>query len=376
MSEPASASTATANSKEIHKLFRLMGKYAASDLHLKVGSPPILRIAGTLRNLELPPLTQPQVERLLYEILTEEQINTLEQVGDVDFAHSVDATTRLRINAFHQRGHLSVSCRLVNATIPSFDDLHLPAATMERICDFDQGFVIISGVTGSGKSTTLAAMIEYINATARCHIVTIEDPIEYIYRDRRAIINQREVGIDVPSFHDALRTVVRQDPDVILLGEMRDVETVQAGLSAAETGHLVFGTLHSATVAQSFSRILEFFDADRQRQVRSSLQFNLKAIICQKLLPCVKTGIARVPALEILIATPPIATCIEQADDARILDIVKTSREEGMVDFNHSLYELVQDGLVDREVALANSPNPQALAANLQGVFLSESSLR
>ncbi len=376
MPEQAPSSTNTGNAKEIHKLFRLMGKYGASDLHLKVGSPPILRIAGTLRNLELPPLSEPQVEKLLYEILSEEQIRTLEQVGDLDFAHSVDQATRLRLNAYHQRGYLSVACRLVNSVIPSFDDLHLPAGTMERICGFDQGFVIVSGVTGSGKSTTLAAMIEYINNTSRCHIVTIEDPIEYLYRDRRCVINQREVGIDVPSFHDALRYVVRQDPDVILLGEMRDTETIQAGLSAAETGHLVFGTLHSATVAQTFSRMLEFFDAGRQKQVRTGLQFNLKAIVCQKLLPCVKTGIARVPALEIMIVNSPIAKCVEQAEDARILDIIKTSREDGMIDFTRSLYDLVKEGLIDREVALANAPNPQALAANLEGVFLSEGSLR
>ena len=177
--------------KEIHKLFHLMTKYGASDLHLKVGSSPVFRISGALRNLELPPLSAVQVRKLLYDILDESQTRTLEQAGDLDFAYSVDEQTRLRVNAYHQRGNLSLAARLVNVVIPSFDDLHMPAGIMERICGFEQGFNIIAGVTGSGKSTSLAAMIEYINTTRRCHIVTIEDPIEYMYTDRRAIINQR-----------------------------------------------------------------------------------------------------------------------------------------------------------------------------------------
>ena len=366
---------ATSN-REIHKLFHLMAKYGASDLHLKVGGAPVFRIAGALRSLELPPLAAAQVRRLLYDILTPEQVRTLESVGDVDLAYSVDDLTRLRINAYHQRGSLSIAARLVNVRIPSFDELHLPAGTMERISSFEQGLVIVAGVTGSGKSTTLAAMIEYINTTRRCHIVTIEDPIEYLYADRRALINQREVGIDVGSFRDALRYVVRQDPDVILLGEMRDTETVQAGLSAAETGHLVFGTLHSSTVSQTFSRMLDFFEPERQKQVRTGLQFNLRSIVCQKLLPSIKPGVSRIPALEIMLVTPPIQKLIEQGDDSRILDVVKSSREEGMIDFNRSLYDLLQQGYIEREAAMAASPSPQSLEANLQGVFVSASALR
>ncbi len=364
------------NSKEIHKLFRLMHKYGASDLHLKAGSSPVFRISGALRNLELPPLTDAQVRKLLYDILTDEQIRTLEQVGDLDFAYSVDAETRLRINAYHQRGCISVAARRVNVVIPTFEELNLPAKTMEKIASLQQGFVIVAGVTGSGKSTTLAAMIEHINNTRRCHIVTIEDPIEYMYTDKRALINQREVGIDVRSFREALRYVVRQDPDVILLGEMRDTETVQAGLSAAETGHLVFGTLHSSTVAQTFSRLLEFFPPDDQPRVRTSLQFNLKAIICQKLLPSIKPNVGRVPALEIMLVTPHISKLIELGEEERITDALQSGREEGMMDFNTSLFELIQKGYISREVALAASPNPQSLLAMLQGVFVKASSIR
>ncbi|HUT36013.1 MAG TPA: PilT/PilU family type 4a pilus ATPase [Planctomycetota bacterium] len=367
--------SATTDTKEIHKLFRLMGRYGASDLHLKANAPPIFRIRGDLRNLDLPPLSDTQVRRLVYEILTEEQIRTLEQIGDVDLAYSVDEKTRLRINTYHQRGYLSLAARLVNFRIPTFEELHLPPATMEQVAALDQGFVIVAGVTGSGKSTTLAAMVEYINTTRRVHIVTIEDPIEYIYADRRSVINQREVGIDVPSFRDALRYVVRQDPDVILLGEMRDMETVQAGITAAETGHLVFGTLHTSTVPQTFSRLLEFFDTDRHKQVRLTLQFNLKAIICQKLLPSIKPGISRIPALEIMITNPPIAKLIELGDDVRILDVVKQARSEGMIDFNHSLYDLIKEGFVDEKVALETSTNPQGLRGMLEGVFITEGAL-
>ena len=361
--------------KEIHQLFRLMAKYGASDIHLKSGAPPVFRIRGDLRNLDLPPLSDAQVRRLVYEILSEDQIRTLEQVGDVDLAYSVEEKTRLRVNVYHQRGSLSLAGRLVNFRIPTFEDLHLPPATMEQIAALDQGFVIVAGVTGSGKSTTLAAMIEYINTTRRLHIVTIEDPIEYIYKDRRCVINQREVGIDVPSFHDALRYVVRQDPDVILLGEMRDTETVQSGITAAETGHLVFGTLHTSSVAQTFSRLLEFFETDRHKQIRLSLQFNLKAIICQKLLPSIVPGVSRIPALEIMIVNPPIAKLIEQGDDVRLLDVIKSSRSEGMIDFNRSLYELIKAGLVDEKVAMETAPSAQALKGMLEGVFVSEGAL-
>jgi len=364
------------DSREIHKLFRLMRRYGASDLHLKAGSPPVFRIGGELRNLDLPALTDAQVRKLVYDILTEDQVRTLEQMGAVDLGYSVDEQTRLRINAYQQRGWLSVAARLVNHRIPSFQDLHLPAATMEQIAALEQGLVIVSGITGSGKSTTIAALLEYINNTRRCHIVTIEDPIEYVYTDRRSIINQREVGIDVPSFHEALRYVVREDPDVILLGEMRDVETVQAGMSAAETGHLVFGTLHSSTVAQTFTRLLEFFPPDRYKQVRTSLQFNLKAIICQKLLASIKPGVMRVPALEIMIVNPFISKLIEDGQEIRIVDVLKSSRDEGMIDFNTSLYNLIKQGFVEEREAMAASPNPQALRGMLEGVFAAEGALR
>jgi len=364
------------NDVDIQKLFLLMPKFGASDIHLKVGTPPVFRIAGSLRNLDLPALTAGHMEKLLSQIISEEQHVVLQEAGHLDFAHNAGERVRLRVNVYRQRGNISLAARLVNADIPSFGDLHLPPDTMQRIAKMEQGFIIISGATGSGKSTTLAALIEHINAHRRCHIVTIEDPIEYMFRDNQAIINQREVGIDVRTFADALKTVVRQDPDVILLGEMRDVDSFSAGLSASETGHLVFGTLHCATVPETFSRILDFFPGDRQQQVRTSLQFNLRAIICQKLLPSIKEGVPRVPALEIMLNSPPIQKAIEDCEDDRLIDIIRSSKNEGMCDFNHSLYGLIKSGMVDADAAIAASPNPQALEANLQGVFLHESGLR
>src|SRR5581483_5883092 len=222
----------------------------------------------------------------------------------------------------------------------------LPGETLRKIAGFRQGLVVVAGVTGSGKSTTLAAMIELINSTRRCHIVTIEDPIEYLYKDKKAFVNQREVGIDVPSFATALKSVVRQDPDVILIGEMRDPETFETALTAAETGHLVFGTLHASTVSQTFGRIIDLFPPERERQIRQSLRFSLKAVICQKILPSIKAGTGLVPAQEILIVNPTVQKLIMEGDDKKIEQVLRAGKEEGMQDFNQSLVALVQGGFI------------------------------
>ena len=364
---------AETNEKEINKLFRLMNRYNASDLHLKVDSPPVLRIAGTLRSLELAPLKDDQIRKLVFDILSDEQIETLSTKGGLDFAYNVDDSTRVRVNAFRQRGSISLAARIVKANAPSFGGLHLPTKAMERIAAMESGLVIVAGVTGSGKSTTLASLIERINETRKCHIVTIEDPIEYLYKDKRAFVNQREIGIDCESFEDALKYVVRQDPDVILIGEMRDGEAVAAGLTAAETGHLVFGTLHSSNVAQTFGRILDLFPTERQDQIRQGLQFNLKAIICQKLLPSIKQGVDRVPSVEVMISNPSIRKLIQQRRDGKVADAVRASVQEGMQDFTQSLVQLIQDGYVDKAVAMSVAPNPEQLELNLQGITLDDS---
>jgi twitching motility protein PilT len=358
--------------KDIDKLLRLMSKYEASDLHLKVGNPPIMRVKGKIRFFDAEDLEGEVLESMLNDILTPGQRATFSSGQDLDFAYSIPKVGRYRVNAFRQRGSVSLAIRRVSTEIPSFKQLHLKADAMNRLANLRQGLVIVTGVTGSGKSTTLAAMIELINTTRRCHIITIEDPIEYLYRDKKAFVNQREVGIDVPSFHHALKSVVRQDPDVILIGEMRDPETFETALTAAETGHLVFGTLHSSTVSQTVGRIIDMFPADRERALRQALAFSLRGIVCQKILPSIKEGVGLVPVQEILICTPAVQKLIMDGQDKQVESIVRGGREEGMQDFNRGLMDLVAGGLISEKVALEASHNAEQLTMNLKGIFLGD----
>ena len=304
-----------ANEPEANKLFRMVMKHKGSDLHLKVGLAPAMRLAGVLRQMQLPALTTADMERLMYPLLSERQRHILDEEGGVDFAHIVydgELETRFRVNLFRQRGRLSLVARRVNNMIPNFEGLGLPAI-MADICAYEQGIVILAGVTGSGKSTTIASMLNYINSRERMHIVTIEDPIEFTFKDDKSIINQREVGIDVIDWHTALKHAVRQDPDIILVGEMRDQETFSAALHAAETGHLVFGTIHASSASSTISRILDLFPREMHAPLRQNMAFNLKAVIAQKLLPttkewAAKTGQTRVPTNEIMRPTRPCAS--------------------------------------------------------------------
>jgi len=357
---------------EMDKLFASMDKFGASDLHLKVGSPPVLRIAKSLRTLDMPPLTGEQIRTLVFSILTPEQQEVFTQEHDLDLAYSLTGVGRFRVNIFMQRGSISLAARKVSMNIPTFEELGLPARPFKWITNQQQGLVIMAGPTGSGKSTTLASIIESINNSRKNHIVTIEDPIEYLYRDKKSIINQREVGIDVDSFKHALKFIVRQDPDVILVGEMRDAETFSTCLTAAETGHLVFGTLHSSSASQTIGRILDMFSADEQNQIRQGMHANLRAIVCQKLLPSIRPERDLVPAVEILLVNPSARKAIKDGEDNRIDDIIKGGKEDGMQDFNKSLLNLIQDGLINEEVGLTFSPNPEALRMNLKGIFLDE----
>lgn len=360
------------NLSDLEQLFFLMHQYEASDLHLKVGAPPIMRIGGKVRMFDAEHLTREHIFRMLSEILSEEQQSELNGTSDLDFAYSLPKVGRFRLNVYRQRGSYSLAVRRVSTNIPSFEDLHLPAEILREITANQSGLVIVAGVTGSGKSTTLAAMIAHINNSRRCHIVTIEDPIEYLYRDNKAFINQREVGLDVPSFRAALASVVRQDPDVILIGEMRDQETLEAALQAAETGHLVFGTLHASSVAQAVGRILDLFPPERERQIRTTLRFNLKALVCQKILPSIKPGVPLVPAQEIMLSNPTTQKLIYEAEDKKLESVIRSSAEDGMQDFNQSLLKLVNDGLISQKVAMEASPNPEQLQMNIRGIFLGD----
>ena len=366
------------NEPEANKLFRMVMKYKGSDLHLKVGLAPSLRLAGVLRQMQLPPLSTADMERLMYPLLTPRQRGILDEEGGVDFAHIVldgELETRFRVNLFKQRGRLSLVARRVNNKIPSFEDLHLPAVLAE-ITQYDQGIIILAGVTGSGKSTTIASMLQYMNERERLHIITIEDPIEYTFKDDKSIINQREVGIDVIDWDVALKHAVRQDPDVILVGEMRDRETFSAAMHAAETGHLVFGTIHAGTAPATIGRLLDMFPREMHPSLRQSLGFNLKAIIAQKLLPTTKElaakGTTRVPTNEIMRNNPTVKKLILNEEDAKLGDAIRIGREEGMMDFTESLRQLVMNEKVDRATAFEVAPSPEALKMALKGITIAQ----
>jgi len=357
---------------ECNKLFRMVMKHEGSDLHLKVGQPPMMRLKGVIRRMDMRPLTQEDMERLFFPTLSEAQRQTLVDSGGIDYAHVVSGAggsdeCRFRVNLFYQRGRLSLVARRVNTSVPTFDKLHLPP-TIEKLCHYDQGMIILSGVTGSGKSTTIASMLQYINEREYVHILTIEDPIEFTFTDTKAVINQREVGIDVSDWSIALKHAVREDPDVILVGELRDRDTFEAGIQAAETGHLVFGTIHASSAASTLSRILDLFPPDMHGAIRQALAFNLKAVVAQKLLPSIKPGLHRVPTNEIMIVNPTIRELIVKQEDKKLGDAIRIGFQEGMLDFTESLTQLVFAGLVDRAAALEVAPNPEALKMALKGI--------
>jgi len=354
---------------EVNKLFRMVMKNEASDLHLKVGCPPMMRLRGDIRRVDMRPLTQEDMERLLLPGLTPRQRKILDEEGGVDFCHVVGQDEcRFRVSLFRQRGKLSLVSRRVNNTIPSFKDLGLPD-TIERLCQYSEGLVILAGVTGSGKSTTIASMLDYINEREPLHILTVEDPIEFTFTDRKAYINQREIGIDVVDWHKALKDAVRQDPDVILVGELRDVETFEAAVHAAETGHLVFGTIHASSAPSTINRILDLFPPEKHGAIRKALANNLKAIVAQKLVKGLRKP--RIPTNEIMIINPTIKKLIEEGEDMKLSDAIKLFYQEGMVDFTENLKRLVDNGDIDKPTALEWAPDPEKLKMAFKGIKVS-----
>jgi twitching motility protein PilT len=348
-----------------------MAKQGASDLHLKAASPPHLRLRSEIVPARGEALSGERIAAMVHEVLDPEQQDYLNHNGSIDIAEELDGGDRFRINIYRQRGELSVAVRRVSATIPSFEDLHLPAS-IEKLTEHHAGLVLVAGMTGAGKSTTIAAMLERINRTRACHIVTIEDPIEYLYTDKKALVDQREIGIDVPDFDLALRSLFREDPDVVLIGEMRDRETFQAALQASETGHLVFGTVHASSAASTINRILELFDKDARPQARQALSFNLRAIICQRLLPCLVEGIDRVPAVEIMLNNPSVRQLIEEGRDAELQEVIRSAEHEGMIDYNQSLLGLIERDYIDPRAAFDAAVNPDELKMMLRGINASQ----
>lgn len=333
-------------------------KLNSSDLIMKSDQVPKLRLRGALKPLDTEPVSTEEFWGIAQAILTEEQFNDLHKFGSVDFAYDYDDNNRFRVNLFQARGRLSVAARLITSNIRKFEDLYLPPI-MSDIAMQPQGIVLLCGVTGSGKSTTIAAMLDYVNERKPVHIVTIEDPIEYIFQDKKATINQREIGIDCLDFKIALRALVRENPDIVLVGEMRDNETFEAALHAAETGHLVYGTIHASSTTQCFSRIYGLFEQEEVEQVRKILAYQMRAFVYQKLLPTLRPEIARIPGLEILMNNSVVRKFILEAREGELREYLKSieARQAGMVDFNESLVRLVETEYVALRVAEEASPN-------------------
>lgn len=333
-------------------------KFSASDLIMKSDQQPKIRLRGALKALDTEALSGDEFYQIAQNILTEEQLEDLHKFGSVDFAYDYDAHNRFRVNLFLARGKLSAACRLITSNIRRFDELHLPPS-MSDIALQPNGIVLLSGVTGSGKSTTIAAMLDYVNERRPVHILTIEDPIEYIFTDKKATINQREIGIDCMDFKIALRALVRENPDVVLVGEMRDNETFHAALHAAETGHLVYGTIHASSTTQTFSRIYGLFEQEEVEQVRKILGYQMRAFVYQKLLPTLRQDISRIPAVEILINNAVVRKHILESREGELREYLKSieAKQSGMRDFNEYLVELVEKEYIALRVAEESSPN-------------------
>ena len=363
--------------QEVDKLFRAAVKLMGSDLHLKVGRPPLVRVNGVLRPLKRGPIDDDEMERMCDSLLVPRNRQLLDDEGGADFAYLMEVdgkSWRFRVNLFKQMGHLGLVARRVNNTIPDFEALHLPPV-MTELCQFDQGMILVAGVTGSGKSTTIASMLNWINHNYRKHILTLEDPIEFMFTEDKCVINQREVGIDVKDFEIGMKHAVREDPDVMLVGEMRDRETFATAIQAAETGHLVFGTIHASSAPTTVGRILDLFPADMHGGLRHAMASNMKAIISQKLLPSIDKNIGRVPAVEIMTFNSVVRKLIIEEEDEKLSDAIRLGAGDGMQDFTISLKKLIDVDLISQETALEVAPNEQLLKMALKGIDVSQGGL-
>jgi twitching motility protein PilT len=352
-----------------HKILKTAVEGSASDIHLKVGTPVIFRINRQLVAIECPYPAEDWMNSIVKQITPPHLTEKLQAEREVDFSYYVPGVGRFRTNLFQQRGSWCLAMRFVKTTVPSFEELGL-LPILKKIAESPRGIILVAGSTGSGKSTTLAAMVEHINGNFKKHLVTLEDPIEFVFEDNQSVIEQREVGLDTMSFHHALKHVLRQDPDIIMVGEMRDSVSFTAAMSAADTGHLVLSTLHTTNAAQSISRILDFFRADEREQIRRQLSGCLQAVVCQRMVNTVSGTMT--PALEILINTPTVRKLIEENRLDKLPSAIETGTEDGMLNFNQSLFQLVKEGRVSQKEAMAKATNPQALEMNFKGIFLDE----
>jgi len=353
----------------IDDLLRVAMERKASDLHLKVGNYPHLRIDGLLAPLsDQPRITAEEMLNMAFSIMSSRQKQKFKENNELDMAYGVAGLGRFRVNVFQQRGNVGVVLRVIPTKIRALDELYLPKI-VEQICDMPRGLVLVTGVTGSGKSTTLAAMVDRINSTRAEHIITIEDPIEFLHRDKMGFVNQREVDVDTPSFASALRASLRQDPDVILVGEMRDLETIATALHAAETGHMVFSTLHTLDAVETINRIIAVFPPPEQKQIRTQLAATLRAVVSQRLVRRADSE-GRVPAVEVMIATAYVRECILMPEKTRMVReaIAAGTSQYGMQTFDQSLWDLCQQNLITYETALENASNADDFKLRAQGI--------
>jgi len=352
--------TTTTRSK-LDQLLRLMVDSNASDLHIGVDSPPLLRVDEKLQRTDYGILSKDSAKEVIYTMLTPDRIKKFEEEQELDFSFEMSDMGRFRVNIFQQRGNIGCSIRLIPFNIMSFEECGLPVDTVKSLCKKPKGLVLITGATGSGKSTTLASMIDHINSERPCHIVTIEDPVEFVHKNKKALLDQREIYQDTHSFPAALKHVLRQDPDVILIGEVRDLETIETALICAETGHLVFATLHTSDAVQTINRIIDVFPAYQQQQIRTQLSFVLIGIVAQQLIPKAG-GQGRVLATEILIVNPAIRSLIRESKIHQVYSAIQTGQKEGMYTMNQSLYELYKKGKISYEDALGRTLDPEDLS--------------
>ena len=352
-----------------HRILQTAIQGGASDVHLKIDAPVVFRINRQLVAIECPAPTDPWMTMVVNSIVPVHMRKHLEEEREIDFSYFAPGLGRFRTNLFQQRGQFCLSMRYVKTQIPTFEQLGL-LPVVRKIAESARGIVLVAGSTGCGKSTTLAAMIEHINANFKKHIITLEDPIEFMFEDNQSVIEQREVGLDTLSFEMGLKYVLRQDPDIIMIGEMRDALSFMAAMSAADTGHLVLSTLHTTNAAQSVTRILDFFKADEREQVRRALVGTLQSVVCQRMVNTATGGVT--PALEIMINTPTVRKLIEENRLDKLPAAIETGIEDGMQNFNQALFQLVKDRKVTEKEALAKATNPQALEMNFKGIFLDE----
>ncbi|OGR90134.1 MAG: hypothetical protein A2992_08945 [Elusimicrobia bacterium RIFCSPLOWO2_01_FULL_59_12] len=351
----------------VKQLLEFMVKQNISDIHLKANSAPLIRLDGSLIASDQPPLTPPLVKEIAYGLMSEGQAKHFEAEGELDFAYELDKVSRFRVNVYKQKNTLALSLRVIPLSLKTFEELNLPTSTLKKLCGLPSGLILVAGITGAGKTTTVNAMIHYINETSANNIITIEDPIEFFHKDRKSSISQREVGSDTRSFATALKYILRQDPDIIVIGEMRDPEAIAAAVTAAETGHLVLSTIHTMDALQTLQRIVDSYPLSQQAQVRTSLSNILRGVVAQRLVDRAD-GPGRLPCTEVLIATPYLRQLIADGKFTELSTTMARSQNEGMMTFDQDLVRLTREGKISAETAVADASRPENLMSMLQGI--------